>query len=331
MGFKWQQDMELPHCVFECIDGNWHAGKIQEDPYFKIHVMAQVLHYGQSIFEGLKAMQRKDGSVVVMNLDAHAARFRQSASGLVMPSVSDNLFREAVEMVVKANFKNIPPYGSGASLYLRPLMIGDGVMLGLNPSTRYTLRVLATPVGGYFESGKLQSQKAMVILDNDRAAPRGLGKFKCSANYIADLKSLCKIKEQNFSMGLYLDALKQEYIEEFNTSNFVGITHDGVFVTPETDSVLPSVTNKRLQQLAKDMGMRVEVRPVNFKKDIDTFAEVAGVGTAVVIAPVESLQMGNQIWKFSPPQTLQKLYDAYMDIALGEKEDVHGWGLVVHP
>jgi branched-chain amino acid aminotransferase len=274
--------MELPHSVFECVDDNWSAGVVQKDPYFKMHVMAQVLHYGQTIFEGLKALQRKDGSVVVMNLDMHAARFRQSASGLVMPEVSDELFREAVEMTVKANWKNIPPYGSGASLYLRPLMIGDGVMLGLNPSTRYTFRVLGTPVGGYFESGKLIAQKAIVILDNDRAAPRGLGKFKCSANYIADLKSLVNIKKQKFSMGLYLDSLKQEYIEEFNTSNFVGITHDGVFVTPETDSVLPSVTNKRLQQLAKDMGMRVEVRPINFKKEIETFAEVAGVLFMVV-------------------------------------------------
>jgi len=313
------------HVRYEWKDGNWNDGEECTDPYMKLHVMANVLHYGQALFEGQKIFHCKDGKIRVFNDKENHARMTKGCKRLGMPEIPLEKFQAAIDRAVNTNLDFLPPYGSNGAMYVRPLMIGSGPQLGLGPSNEFTFMVIPAPVGSYYKTGKLTPIPCMVMEEYDRAAPQGVGSCKCAGNYAADIVPAKKGKDAGFPIGLYLDAKEHKYVEEFNTSNFVGITKDGKYLTPDSDSVLGSVTNKCLEALAKDMGMTVERRPIDFDKEVGTFTEVGAVGTAVVVTPIESITRGDTVHKFEGPNVLQQLHDTVREVQVGEQPDKHGW------
>jgi branched-chain amino acid aminotransferase len=326
LGFSYTQTN--CHIQYVWKDGKWDEGRLVESPYIPIHIAAGGLHYGQECFEGMKVFRQKNGDVTIFRVRDNARRMFNTAERLCMATVPEDMFIDAVSRVVKANLDYVPPYGTGGSLYIRPLLFGSGPQIGVAPAPEYTFIVLVTPVGAYYKGG-LQPVKAIVIDHYDRAAPLGTGHVKCGGNYAASLYAHLEAKAKGYPVELYLDAKTHTYIEEFSTSNFLGITKDGKYVTPDSHSVLPSVTNMTLCQLAADMGMPVERRPIDFEKEIDTFAEVAACGTAVVVTPVCSIERNGVVHKTGPETgcgpTLEKLYHAVQGIQYGELPDTHGW------
>ncbi len=318
------------HVEYHWKDGKWDEGELKEKPFVTLSIAAECLHYGQAAFEGLKAYRGEDGKIRVFRMEMNARRLMQSARRCCMAPVPEELFCQAVERVVRANAEWIPPYGTGATLYIRPLLFGSGPQIGVAPASEYTFIVLVVPVGAYYKGG-LQAVRACIVDEYDRAAPRGTGNVKMAGNYAASLLSHEMARENGFAVDLYLDAAEHKYIEEFGSSNFIGITHDGKYVTPSSHSVLPSITNNGLQQVAKDLGIPVEVRPIDFEKEIGTFAEVAACGTAVVITPVKEIVRLSTGEKFTIGSgegcgpVCQKLYDAYTAIQWGKAPDTHGW------
>lgn len=308
-------------------DGKWDGGELVGDPHISLHVAASCLHYGQAAFEGMKAFMCRDGEVRVFRPRENAERMCRTAVRTCMPPVEPEMFLEAVRRVVRANIDYVPPYGTGGALYIRPLLIGSGPQIGVAPAHEYTFLVLVMPVGPYYKGG-LKPVRAVVYDDWDRAAPLGMGDVKVAGNYAASLFAHEKAKRAGFPVELYLDAKTHTYVEEFATSNFLAITRDGRYVTPDSRSVLPSVTNKTLQRIAADLGMKVEVRPVPFS-EVPGFAEVAACGTAVVVTPVCEIVRGGQSIRIGAPDgcgpVLQKLYDAVRAIQYGEAPDPHGW------
>ncbi len=308
-------------------DGSWSAGELHEEPYVQLHVAATALHYGQACFEGLKVFECRDGRVRAFRPEMNARRMQSSARRLCMAPVPEELFLEALRRVVRANASYIPPYGSNGSLYVRPVLFGSGPRIGVHPADEYVFAVLVLPVGPYYKGG-LQPVRAIVLDDYDRAAPHGLGNVKAGGNYAAGLEPHLLAQKMGFPIELYLDPREHRQVEEFGTSNFVAITKDNRFVTVESSSVLPSITNMSLQQLAADLGMAVEVRPVGFE-EIGEFAEVAACGTAVVITPVNEIVRGDTVIQVGPRQgcgpLLQKLYERVTAIQCGEADDQHGW------
>merc|ERR1719277_1151993 len=229
---------------------------------------------------------------------------------LHMPSPSDLVWRNAIQETIRQNVDYIPPYGTGGALYIRPFIFGSGPKLGLGPSPEYTFAVFCNPVGSYYRTGQLQALDCLVNDEYDRAAPLGSGDCKAAGNYAADLESMISAREKGFPISLYLDAKERKYVEEFNTSNFVAITKDGRYLTPLAPrSVLRSTTNAALQELAKDMGMTVEVRPIDFEAEVETFAEVGAVGTAVIVTPIKTFTRGNKKWEMGEPKVLKELHD----------------------
>lgn len=318
------------HIEYHWKDGAWDAGELKESPYLTLSIAAECLHYGQAAFEGLKAYRGEDGKVRLFRPEMNAQRLMRSARRTCMAPVPEELFCEAVERVVKANIDFVPPYGTGATLYIRPLLLGTAPQIGVAPADEYTFIVMVVPVGAYYKGG-LQAVKACIVDEYDRAAPHGTGDVKLAGNYAASLLPHEMAKEQGYAIDLYLDAAQHKYVEEFGSSNFIGITKDGVYVTPQSASVLPSITNNGLQQVAKDMGIPVEVRPIDFEAEIDSFAEVVACGTAVVITPVsEIVRLSNGKRYVMPTGSgcgpiSQKLYDAYTAIQWGKAPDTHGW------
>ncbi len=318
------------HVEYHWKDGKWDEGELKKEPYLKLSIAAECLHYGQAAFEGLKAYRGEDGKVRIFRMEMNAHRLMRSARRLCMQPVPEELFCQAVERAVRANEEWVPPCGTGATLYVRPLLLGTAPQIGVAPASEYTFIVMVVPVGAYYKGG-LQAVRACIVDDYDRAAPHGTGSVKVAGNYAASLLSHEMAKENGYAVDLYLDAATHKYIEEFGSSNFVGITHDGKYVTPSSPSILPSVTNLGLQEVAKDLGIPVEVRPVDFEKEIGTFAEVAACGTAVVITPIkeivrlstgEHFQIGDGA---NCGPICQKLYDAYTAIQWGKAPDTHGW------
>jgi len=243
-----------------------------------------------------------------------------------MQCPSYSTWTKAAEEVIRQNVEFLPPYGSGGSLYMRPFLFGSGPKLGLGPSTEYTFAVFCNPVGSYYRTGQSPAMDCLVQDEYDRAAPLGSGDCKAAGNYAADLESMLVAKKQGYAISLYLDARERRYVEEFNTSNFVAITKDGKYVTPHAPrSVLASTTNVCLQAMAKDMGMPVEVRPIDFEAEVDTFAEVGAVGTAVVVTPIKSFVRGEKKWEIGGGDVLQELCGRVRAIQQGEAEDKHGW------
>jgi branched-chain amino acid aminotransferase len=307
--------------------GRWSEGELVGEPYLQMHIAAACLHYGQEAFEGLKAFRCQDGKVRVFRPEANGERLFNTARRTCMAQVPTALFTDAVRRVVKANEDYVPPFGTGGSMYIRPLLIGSGPQIGVAPTDEYTFLVMVMPVGPYYKGG-LKPVRALVVDEYDRAAPNGMGDVKVGGNYAASLYAHEAAKHAGYPVELYLDAKTHTYVEEFATSNFIGITKDGVYVTPDSHSVLPSVTNKTLKQLAADLGMKVEVRPVPFD-EVETFAEVAACGTAVVVTPVCEITRGDRVITLGDPDgcgpVLQKLYDTVQGIQYGLLPDTHGW------
>lgn len=306
--------------------GQWDQGTFVPAPYVLLHINSGALHYGVSVFEGMKAFTGKDGMIRVMNPTANARRMQEGAAKLRMPQVPTDLFVEGVNEAVQRNAEYVPPYGHGASLYIRPLLFASGKMLGLAPlAEEYTFFVTVMPAGGYFGKGGGGGISALVMEDHDRAAPMGTGAVKAAGNYAADLDPVHFAKEKGYGTTLYLDSTERRYIEEFSVANFVGITKDGKYVTPSASSILKSTTNSCLAQLAKDAGMTVEVRPVDFDAEIDNFEEIGMCGTAAVVVNVTDITRKNKVHTFGKFDTLASLRNRLNAIQFGEAEDVHGW------
>jgi len=320
------------NCRSEFKDGKWGVPELTESEYIQMHMASECLHYGQLIFEGLKVFERPDGKAQTFRMVENAKRMIRSAEQLLMPPVPVEMFEEAVHKAVNANRRFIPPHGCGASLYVRPFVMGTGIQVGVNPSTDYLFIVFVTPVGPYYKGGGLSLVKLIVEENIDRAAPLGIGNIKAAANYAAGLRATIPAKKKGYNEVLYLDAKEKKYIDESGSSNFFGITKDGRYVTPASDSILPSVTNMSIRQLAKDEGMTVEERPVRVEEIFD-FVEAGCVGTAAVISPVGSITYRDKVVTYgdgvNAGPICSKLYKKLSDIQNGIAPDPYGWTKIV--
>lgn len=313
-------------------DGEWGEIEVSSSETVNIHMAATCLHYGQDAFEGLKAYRCPDGKVRVFRADANAERLQSTCRGIVMPELPTEKFVEMVRKVVKLNERFVPPYESGASLYIRPLLIGTGPQVGVHPAEEYLFLIFVSPVGPYFKGG-FATNDYVIIREYDRAAPLGTGRYKVGGNYAASLRANLLAHEKGYASEFYLDAREKKYIDECGAANFFGIK-DGKYVTPKSSSILPSITNNSLQQLAKDMGLEVEVRPIP-EEELSTFDEAGACGTAAVISPIrkiDDLENGKS-YVFSkdgkPGPISEKLYNHLRNIQYGIEPDVHGWTMVV--
>ena len=311
-------------------DGKWGEVEVCSDEYLKLHMAATCLHYGQEAFEGLKAYRCPDGKVRVFRAEENAARLQNTARGIVMPEVPTELFVDMVKKVVRLNQEYIPPYESGATLYLRPLRFGITAGVGVRPATEYCFLIFATPVGPYFKGG-FSSNPYVIVRDVDRAAPLGTGMFKVGGNYAASLRANKMAHEKGYASEFYLDAKEKKYVDECGAANFFGIKNN-TYVTPKSTSILPSITNKSLMQIAEDLGMKVERRPVA-EDELDSFEEAGACGTAAVISPIshlDDLETG-KVYHFGdkPGPWSTKLYETLRGIQYGTIEDKHGWTTVV--
>ncbi|MBQ3148564.1 MAG: branched-chain amino acid aminotransferase [Alistipes sp.] len=311
-------------------DGAWSEMEITDDEYIKMHMSTTCLHYGLECFEGLKAFRGVDGKVRIFRADENAKRMQSSARKLCLPVPTVEMFVEACREVVKRNIDYVPPYESGASLYLRPVLIGSKVGLGVKASPEAMFIVFCSPVGPYFKGG-MKPIKVVVDRMQDRAAPRGTGDIKAGGNYASSILSGEKAHDMGYSNVMYLDATEHKYIEECGAANFFGIKN-GTYVTPKSPSILPSITNKSLRTLAEDMGLKVEERPVSVE-ELGEFEEAGACGTAAVISPIESVYdldtdvkvtYGSEVGKVS-----LALYNRLQDIQYGRAEDKFGWNIIV--
>ena len=315
-GIKWEtlgfgfSDVNC-HLRMTWKDGKWSKPKFVKEPWINMHIGAACLHYGQECFEGIKAFRQKDGKIAIFRPDENAKRMYRTAIRTCMPPVPVDTFIDCCKAIVKKNAEYVPPFGTGGSMYLRPLLIGTGPQIGVAPA-----------------KDGIKPVRAVIFDDWDRAAPHGMGDVKVGGNYAAGIFAHEKAKKEGWPVELYLDAKTHKYVEEFATSNFAGITKDGTYVTPDSCSVLPSVTNMSLRQCAKDLGIKVEVRPVPYT-EIKKLQAVAALGTAVVITPVWEITRGKDVIKVSDPDvvhpTLQKLYDRVQGIQYGLVKDTHKW------
>ena len=325
MGFQYMATK--CHVRYTWRDGAWDDGVLETEPYLKLHISATVLHYGQAAFEGLKAFRYQDGQVRVFRGSENAQRMNDSADRILMANVPRELFREAVNRAVRENIEYVPPYGTGGALYIRPLLFGSGPQIGVSPADEYTFIVLVVPVGDYYKGG-LAPVTAVVDNRYDRAAPRGVGHVKVAGNYAASLLPGLEAKKQGHQINLYLDARTNSFVDEFGTANFIAITHDGGYVTPDSECALPSITNRTLMALAELEGIPVVRRPIAFDEIAD-FAEVGACGTAVIITPVNRIVRGDHVTEVGPRDgcgpVLQKLYQRVRAIQVGDDPAPDGW------
>lgn len=313
-------------------NGKWGKLEVSDSENVTISMASTCLHYGQQVFEGLKAFRTKEGGINIFRIDQNAKRFNFSAKGILMPEVPEQMFVEAVEKAVKLNDKYIPPYGFGATLYIRPFLIGLGPEVGVKPANKFLFVVFVTPVGPYFKEG-FKPVDIMICRTHDRAAPLGTGCYKVGGNYAASLTSLEVAKEAGFATSLYLDAKEKKYIDEAGPANFFGIRNN-TYITPDSKSILKSITNLSLQELAKDMGLKVELRPVPVE-ELETFEEVGFCGTAAVITSIRKIvdPDKNKIYKFvhdnKPGKLCTELYERLTAIQFGDAKDKFGWISVI--
>ena len=309
-------------------DGKWDDGEITTDSNIVLNECACVFQYAQTCFEGLKAYTTEDGHIVCFRPDLNAQRMHDTCIRLQMPTFPVERFVEAVKQVVKANAAWVPPYGSGATLYIRPFMIGTNSVIGVKPADEYQFRIFVTPVGPYFKGGA--KPLTIRVSDVDRAAPRGTGHIKAGLNYAMSLYAITDAHEQGFDENMYLDPATRTKVEETGGANFVFITKDGKFVTPKSDSILPSITRRSLMVVAeKYLGMEVEHREVPFA-EVSEFAECGLCGTAAVISPVGKIvDHGKEICLPSGMDEMgpvtKKLYDTLTGIQMGHIEAPEGW------
>lgn len=313
-------------------DGKWGEMEICSDEYLKLHMAATCLHYGQEAFEGLKAFRCPDGKVRIFRIDENARRLQSTCRGIMMPEVPTEMFEEMVKKVVRLNQEYIPTYESGASLYIRPLLIGTSAQVGVHPANEYMFLIFVTPVGPYFKGG-FSTNPYLIVREWDRSAPLGTGIYKTGGNYAASLRANAFAHEKGYASEFYLDAKEKKYIDECGAANFFGIKGNS-YVTPKSTSILPSITNKSLMQIAKDFGMTVECRPIP-EEELETFEEAGACGTAAVISPISYLDdlEKNKRYVFSkdgkPGPVSTKLYNHFRGIQYGIEPDKHGWTIVV--
>ena len=309
-------------------DGKWDDGALITDENIVINECAGVLQYAQTCFEGLKAYTTEEGKIVCFRPDLNAERMKDSCERLKMPVFPVEKFVEAVEKVVAANADFVPPYGSGATLYLRPYMFGSNAVIGVKPATEYQFRIFATPVGPYFKGGV--KPLTLRISDLDRAAPMGTGHIKAGLNYAMSLYNIVDAHDNGYDENMYTDSATHTYIEETGGANIIFITKDGKVVTPKSNTILPSITRRSLMIVAKDyLGLDVEERPVRVD-ELDQFAECGLCGTAAVISPVgKVVDHGKEIC-FPAGMTemgpvTKKLYDTLTGIQMGRLPAPEGW------
>lgn len=309
-------------------DGKWDDGALITDPNVTINECAGVLQYAQTVFEGLKAYTTEDGKIVCFRPDLNAERLKQSAERLEIPPFPEDRFIKAVEEVVKANAAWVPPYGSGATLYIRPYIFGSNAVIGVKPADEYQFRILCTPVGPYFKGGA--KPITIRVCDYDRAAPHGTGNIKAGLNYAMSLYAIVDAHKQGYDENMYLDAATRTYVEETGGANFLFVTKDGTVVTPKSDSILPSITRRSLCVVAEEiLGLKVEHRKVAFE-EVKDFAECGLCGTAAVISPVGKIvDHGKEIYFPSGMEEMgpvtKKLYETLTGIQMGKIEGHKGW------
>ncbi|MCL1937865.1 MAG: branched-chain amino acid aminotransferase [Candidatus Azobacteroides sp.] len=313
-------------------EGKWGDLEVSDSEQISLHIAATCLHYGQEAFEGLKAFRGKDGKIRIFRMRENALRMQSSSRGILMAELPIELFEKAVVEVVERNKRFIPPYESGASLYIRPLLIGTSAQVGVNPASEYLFIVFATPVGPYFKLGFRPTPYA-ILRGYDRAAPHGTGTIKVGGNYAASLVAGEIAHEKGYSAVLYLDSKEKKYIDECGPANFFGIKNN-TYLTPQSSSILPSITNKSLMVLAEDMGMKVECRPIAVE-ELETLEEAGACGTAAVISPILRIDDldENKSYIFShdgkPGPICVKLYNKLRAIQYGEEEDPYGWTTIL--
>ena len=309
-------------------DGAWDEGGLTTDDTITLSECAGVLQYAQTVFEGMKAYTTEDGHIVTFRPDLNAARMVDSAKRLEMPVFPEDRFVEAVVETVKANAAYVPPYGSGATLYIRPYMFGSDAVIGVKPANEYQFRVFTTPVGPYFKGGA--KPITIRVSDFDRAAPHGTGHIKAGLNYAMSLHAIVDAHNQGYDENMYLDAATRTKVEETGGANFLFVTKDNTVVTPKSNSILPSITRRSLLYVAEHyLGLKVEEREV-YLDEVKDFAECGLCGTAAVISPVgkivdhgKEICMPSGMEKMGP--TIQKLYDTLTGIQMGKLEAPKGW------
>ncbi len=309
-------------------NGAWDEGKITEDANIVLNECAGVFQYAQTVFEGLKAYTTEDGHIVTFRPDLNAERMNNSAARLEMPTLPEGRFVEAVTKVVEANENVVPPYGSGATLYIRPYMMGTNPVIGVKPADEYMFRIFTTPVGPYFKGGA--KPLTIKVSDFDRAAPHGTGHIKAGLNYAMSLHAIVTAHKEGYDENMYLDPGTRTKVEETGGANFLFVTKDGGVVTPKSDSILPSITRRSLVYVAKEyLGLNVEEREVFFD-EVKDFAEAGLCGTAAVISPVGKIvDHGKEICLPSGMTEMgpvtKKLYDTLTGIQMGRLEAPKGW------
>ena len=313
-------------------NGAWEEGALTEDPMVTISECAGVLQYAQTVFEGMKAYTTEDGRIVTFRPDLNAERMADSAKRLEMPVFPKERFIDAVVQTVKANAAYVPPYGSGATLYIRPYQFGTNPVIGVKPADEYQFRVFTTPVGPYFKGGV--KPLTIRVSDFDRAAPRGTGHIKAGLNYAMSMHAIVDAHNQGFDENMYLDPQTRTKVEETGGANFLFVTKDGKVVTPKSDSILPSITRRSLIQVAKDyLGLGAEEREV-YLDEVADFAECGLCGTAAVISPVGKIVDHGKEICFPSGMTemgpvTKKLYETLTGIQMGRIEAPEGWIQVI--
>ena len=326
LGFSYMPTKE--RFVAHYKDGAWDEGQMTTAATVQISECAGVLQYSQSCFEGLKAYTTEDGKIVCFRPDLNAARMADSCRRLEMPVFPEDKWVEAAMKVVEANKEFVPPYGSGATLYLRPFMFASGPVIGVKPADEYQFRIFCTPVGPYFKGGA--KPITIRVCDFDRAAPHGTGHIKAGLNYAMSLHAIVDAHQQGFDENMYLDAATRTYVEETGGANFLFVTKDNKVVTPKSNSILPSITRRSLMYVAKEyLGLEAEERPVAFE-EVKDFAECGLCGTAAVISPVGKIvDHGNEICFPAGMEEMgpitKKLYDTLTGIQMGRIKAPEGW------
>jgi branched-chain amino acid aminotransferase len=317
-------------CTYK--DGKWGKLEVSTSEYIDIHIAATGLHYGQEAFEGLKAYGGKDGKIRLFRWEENAKRMRSSAEGIKMAVVPVELFKEAMLKVIQLNRKFVPPYGSGATLYIRPLLFGSGAEVGVKPSSEYTFIIFVTPVGPYFKEG-IKPVNMLICRDVDRAAPLGTGIYKVGGNYAASMRAIIAARDGGYANTIFLDAKEKKYIDECGPANFFGIK-DNTYITPKSESILNSITNMSLLEIAKSLGMKTERRPV-LVEELSSFVEAGACGTAAIISPIAKIfdPEKNKVYEYckdgQPGPESIKLYNKLVAIQYGDEPDTFGWITVI--
>ncbi len=314
-------------------DGKWGELEVSSSEMVPVHMAATCLHYGQEAFEGLKAFSGKDSKIRVFRWEENHLRMVNSAKGIMMPEVPSKIFWNACKKAIELNREFVPPYGTGASLYIRPLLVGTGAEVGVKPAKEYLFMVFVTPVGPYFKEG-FKPVNIQIVRDADRAAPLGTGIYKVGGNYAASLVSGDRAHQQGFAAALYLDAKEKKYIDECGPANFFGIK-DNTYVTPKSSSILQSITNKSLMTLAESLGMKVERRQIAVE-ELASFEECGACGTAAVISPIGKIvdpDNDGREYVFSkdgqPGPVSVKLYQKLVATQNGDEKDEFNWITIV--